>query len=186
MITTKFVVFQQSVFFKIMFIKTETFKIAQSIFLSMVLTIINAGVANAHETEGRSPAAVTTKPVLSLDSVPKKQGDLPVKNTSDNGISSDPGMEKMITQAKQDLVSKFKASLKEIEVIQASYVTWRDSSIGCPEAGMNYLQVLKNGAQIILRVGKKTYHYHSGGNRPLFHCQSPSKIKPMPYEFGEM
>ena len=107
------------------------------------------------------------------------------KKVTDALILSDPGMQKFVTLAKQDLVALLRIHEKKIEVLEARYVTWPDSSIGCPRPGMHYMQALSNGVRIQLGVNGKSYYYHSGGKKPLFRCPNPSPSSPVPYEYGD-
>jgi hypothetical protein len=50
---------------------------------------------------------------------------------------------------------------------------WRDSSLGCPKPGMNYLQVITPGYKIILESQSKRYEYHSDTNRRVVRCDKP-------------
>jgi len=96
-----------------------------------------------------------------------------------------PGLQRLVDLAAEDLAATLNVDVKGIEVVEAQFVTWRDSSAGCPKLGMQYLQVLTNGARIVLRVDGTKYHYHSGGSRPPFYCAKPSSIEPLPYGQGE-
>ena len=78
-----------------------------------------------------------------------------------------------VDQAKADLSGRLGVSAEEVKLVSANEVTWRDSSLGCPQPGMHYAQVLTNGTQIILTAGGKQYHYHSSAKRPPFLCESP-------------
>jgi hypothetical protein len=95
------------------------------------------------------------------------------------------GMQRLVDLAVSDLATKLKVDEHTIEIVEAQIVTWRDSSAGCPQPGMQYLQVLTNGSRIVLRVDEMTYHYHSGGSRAPAHCAKPSKTEPLPYSHGE-
>lgn len=121
---------------------------------------------------------------LRLESIPGKADGL--KSKGNTVIASDPGMKKMISQAQEMLVERLRIKTANIEVVEAQYVTWRDSSIGCPKAGSQYLQAITNGVRIRLRAENRLHNYHSGGNRPLFYCAKPSKNNPLPYEYGEI
>ena len=96
-----------------------------------------------------------------------------------------PGLQRLVDIAKTDLSTNLRIDAGDIETVEAAYVTWRDSSIGCPVAGMQYMQVLTNGARIVLRANGILYHYHSGGNRAPFFCARPSPEGPLPYAPGE-
>lgn len=87
--------------------------------------------------------------------------------------------------ARKDLSGILKVPAEEIEFLSGKFVTWRDASLGCPQPGMAYAQVLSNGSLIKLRAQGKLYQYHSGEKRAPFLCRNPSKNEPLPYEFGE-
>jgi len=57
-------------------------------------------------------------------------------------------------------------------------VEWRDSSLGCPEPGRMYLQVITPGYRIVLRAGGKLYEYHAaqGQNRAIL-CEGGIPVK---------
>lgn len=85
------------------------------------------------------------------------------------------GMESMIEMAKNDLARRLYIPIDEIHLVEARPVVWPDSSLGCPQPGMAYLQVPEDGALIVLQVGNISYKYHNGGNRGLFLCETVSK-----------
>lgn len=81
------------------------------------------------------------------------------------------GMEFLIEKAKTDLAQRLSISISEINLIEAREVVWPDASLGCPQPGMEYAQVLEDGALIVLEAQGATYDYHSGGTRGLFLCE---------------
>jgi hypothetical protein len=83
-----------------------------------------------------------------------------------------------VTQAKQDLAGRLNLSLDEIELVEFAAVIWPDASLGCPQQGMLYAQVLQEGARIVLRAGDTLYAYHSGGARAPFLCENPTPPVP--------
>ena len=109
-----------------------------------------------------------------------------ISQENDEGaIVIGPGLQRLVDLAIPDLATKLKVDESTIELVEAQYVTWRDGSAGCPKPGMQYMQVLTNGARIVLRADGTIYHYHSGGNRPPSYCAKPSSIEPLPYSPGE-
>lgn len=100
-------------------------------------------------------------------------------------IAGDAGMKKMILMAREDLGKRLQVDKDAIEVLEARYVTWRDSSYGCPKPDAQYMQVLSNGARLKLQVNKKVYHYHQGGRRSLFYCDTVSRREPLPAHHGD-
>jgi len=102
-----------------------------------------------------------------------------------SGETPGPGLQRLAAIAKSDLSTKLGIDAEDIDIVEAAYVTWRDSSIGCPRPGMQYMQVLTNGSRILLRANAVLYHYHSGGSRAPFLCAKPSPNEPLPYAPGE-
>ncbi len=83
----------------------------------------------------------------------------------------DPANEALATQAKQDLANRLSVSKDQIDLIEVRSVTWPDGSLGCPQPGMMYTQMVVDGLLIRLRARGNIYEYHSGGSRDPFLCQ---------------
>jgi hypothetical protein len=69
--------------------------------------------------------------------------------------------EEALAKVKADLASRLGVKENEISLVSAVVVTWNDTSLGCPEKGMMYAQVLTPGYRIILEVGGKQYDYRT-------------------------
>lgn len=93
-------------------------------------------------------------------------------------VNPTPEMQKLVDMAVKNLAMSEAIDPSEIEVLQASPVTWPDSSLGCPQPDRGYMQVLTDGSRIVLRVDGRVYNYHSGDNRAPFYCKKPSKAGP--------
>lgn len=141
-------------------------------FTSLAMTML-ACHATGTETENNHG--------LSVESVPQAVSE--GKDMSNANLG--PGAQRLADLAIADMSSRFKIEKEDIKIVRAEYVTWRDSSAGCPRPDMQYLQVLTSGSRIVLKAGDKIYHYHSGGSRPPFYCAKPSPQKPLPYSHGE-
>lgn len=81
---------------------------------------------------------------------------------------SDPTLEKLITDAKQDLMARANVSADAITVVSAQPVEWRDSSLGCPVEGMMYAQVITPGYLIVLEAHGKEYAYHASTTHVMY------------------
>jgi hypothetical protein len=77
----------------------------------------------------------------------------------------------LVQGAIDDLAERLGVERDAVIVVDSRGVTWGDTSMGCPEPGVGYLQVLVDGALAILEVDGRRYHYH-GGN-PLKLCENP-------------
>jgi hypothetical protein len=54
-----------------------------------------------------------------------------------------------------------------LTVTRAEPVTWHDSSLGCPQPGIQYLQVLTPGYQVELHGAQENYLVHVAANRSV-------------------
>jgi hypothetical protein len=84
----------------------------------------------------------------------------------------------LIIQAKEDLAERLGISPNQIALLSFEAVVWPDSSLGCPQPGMRYLQVPMDGALMRLGVDTEMYFYHSGGAQDPFLCEQTSQIIP--------
>lgn len=78
----------------------------------------------------------------------------------------------VVDQAISDLARRVAVTRAEVVVEAAGSVTWSDSSCGCPEPGRAYLQVPVDGVYVRLSAAGRLFHYHGGGQRPLFLCDA--------------
>jgi len=121
----------------------------------------------------RSPhlrlAAVTITAWLALAGCGAGDPPAPVDVPADTPPERPPAMadEKMtlarqVLAAKADLAQRLGVSADQIEVVEATEVTWPDTALGCPEPGMMYAQVLTPGALVVLSYGGNEARYHAG------------------------
>ncbi|HEY3005474.1 MAG TPA: hypothetical protein VGJ44_24220 [Kribbellaceae bacterium] len=74
-----------------------------------------------------------------------------------------------------DLARRLGVGSDAISVVSVEEVTWPDGSLGCPEPGMAYTQMLEDGQRIVLEHGGTSYEYHSGGHGEPFLCEHPGE-----------
>ena len=101
-----------------------------------------------------------------------------MKNITPIPTPSNQSLQKLVTQAKEDLAKRLNIATDQIDLIELQSVVWPDGSLGCPQPGMGYIQVQVDGLLIRLRVGSRVYEYHSGGNRGPFLCEQPAGSAP--------
>ncbi|VVB50779.1 Uncharacterised protein [uncultured archaeon] len=71
----------------------------------------------------------------------------------------------VVDLAKKDLSERLKIPVENIQLFKEEAVEWPDTSLGYPEKGMMYAQVITPGFKIILKAGDKSYEYHSDYKR---------------------
>lgn len=159
-----------------------------------IISVILAGSAFAACANGQVADDVSTPEndtrrldpgLLQVESAPTPATQVGKADESGGKVELGPGMTRLVDMAKADLITRLGADKAQIEVLRAEYVTWPDSSLGCPQPGFQYLQVLSNGSRIQLKVDELVFNYHSGGNRPPSYCTKPGDKEPLPFEAGE-
>lgn len=71
----------------------------------------------------------------------------------------------VVDLAKKDLSERLKIPADDIKLAKEEAIDWPDASIGFPEKGMMYAQVITPGFRIILNAQDKLYEYHSDYKR---------------------
>lgn len=141
---------------------TDWYRITLSGFLVVLLAACSQSQTVSPTLQVETPAATQ----LEKDGTQMPSPTLPAGST---------GMESLIEQAKEDLAQRLSISAGEITLVEAREVVWPDSSLGCPQPGMKYLQVPEDGALILLNAQEMAYEYHTGGSRGLFLCEKQVK-----------
>jgi len=86
--------------------------------------------------------------------------------------SSNSSLQNLVEKAKEDLAQRFSIPVIQINLIEAVEVEWSDSSLGCPQPDMFYLQVIMPGYRIQLESGGNMYEYHSNRDTYVIYCEN--------------
>ena len=89
-----------------------------------------------------------------------------------------------------DAAKRFNVAESAVVLARAEQLTWSDGSLGCPEAGHMYTQMLVAGFRVVAKTsaGELTYHTDSrgsvvscrAGTRPLGMGDDPSAPRTLP------
>ena len=71
------------------------------------------------------------------------------------------GSSTAVRNAIDDLAAQLKLAPDKIQVVSVEEVDWPDTSMGCPQPGMFYAQVIMQGYRIVLAAEGKQVEYHS-------------------------
>ena len=88
------------------------------------------------------------------------------------------GLQVLIEKAKNDLTQRLSVAIDQINLVDATEVVWPDSSLGCPQEGMAYAQVLTPGYLILLEHDSNIYEYHTSSGTHIVTCENPSPPVP--------
>jgi len=136
------------------------------IFLGIVFNVS----CQAQSTGAGAPSEIAT-PLSTSQPVLPTQGDTTQVTTS-VPTPTDAGLQNLIEKAKEDLAQRLSMSVTQINLVEATEAEWSDSSLGCPQPGMDYLQVITPGYLILLEVNAQTYEYHSNRDTYFVYCEN--------------
>lgn len=150
------------------------------IVLGILPLIITAGcgsVTVSDQPESAAPSPSILPPSITPASqTPTVPGE-PAMITPILPTPADPAPRSLIDEAKADLAQRLSLSVDQFALLEAAAVVWPDSSLGCPEEGMAYAQVLTPGYLIRFEAGGREYEYHASRST-VFYCQNPSPPLP--------
>lgn len=109
------------------------------------------------------PVAGAVQPADPVDDAEKDPG-APLVEQPDPKIPR--AMEPFVTEAVADLAARLDVDEATITVVLAEPVVWPDGAIGCPQPGVDYIQVQVEGSRTVLTHGQISYFYHGGGSQP--------------------
>jgi hypothetical protein len=147
------------------------------IFLFVLLALAMTGCGSSQTDVEESPdlplSSPSREPLSTLIPAQPTQGDKPQMNPL-LPTPSAPGLEGLIETAKEDLAQRLSVQTSDIILVEANEVIWPDGSLGCPQPGMMYAQVLTSGYLIKLKYDIRDFEYHAGEDRSLTYCKNPT------------
>ena len=84
------------------------------------------------------------------------------------------GSQASIEKAKENLAQRLSISTSQISLMESKEVFWPDSSLGCPQAGITYDQVLTPGYLIVLEFNDNHFEYHATIHNYVLYCENPT------------
>ncbi len=86
--------------------------------------------------------------------------------------TSPPETEAVVRMAVEDLTQRLSLAPEAIRLVSVGAVEWSDASLGCPQPGMMYAQVITPGYRVVLEAGSKRYEYHTDRAGVAVLCQA--------------
>ncbi len=96
--------------------------------------------------------------------IPEMIGDAPAPEGQPVAIASLPRETRRAVA--DDAARRFNVAASAVVLTRAEQVTWPDGSLGCPDPGMAYTQMLVEGYRLVAKTtaGELVYHADSRGN----------------------
>ena len=154
--------------------------------VALVLFLMLAGCGDADgatppDVPGEAETPATSNPPRTS---PISEAPIPPADSPDGPYPAGrvhPGLVGLVDVAVADLAARLDVDAAAITPVSAVLVTWPDGSAGCPQPGMEYLQVTQEGSLIELGHGGLVYRYHTGGSRTTpFLCDQAATKPPGP------
>jgi hypothetical protein len=82
-----------------------------------------------------------------------------------------PASQRLVMLAREDLAQRLSIEVDQIGLVELKPVEWSDTSLGCPQPGMVYPQVVTPGYRIVLAVAGRRYEYHSDTRHTVVCCE---------------
>lgn len=128
------------------------------------------GAADPTESTGTSEESASPAPGSGLTPAPGSQQpgqSLPPPPGADPAaIVPADVLEKVLT----DAAGRTGVSRASVSAVSARAQTWNDGSLGCPEPGMAYTQVLTEGYQIMVSAAGRTLDYRTSSQGAVKLC----------------
>lgn len=141
-------------------------KIQTVIFVSMMLLLSACGQNGQSATNIPEPTnTIAPSPIITPSSEPQAS---PV-------VPSGSQAEQISDIARAALARELNIGIDQISVVQFEEKEWSDTSLGCPQPGFMYPQVITPGYFIALQVGEASYPVHSDNiPREMIVCTDPA------------
>jgi hypothetical protein len=113
------------------------------------------------------PAEIT-EPISPISPVaPERAPDMSIESD----VEPIPGGEEALAAAVAHLADKTGVPDSDIRLLSMEAVEWSDASLGCPQEGFMYAQVITPGYLIILEAQGQSYEYHSDQAANVVLCE---------------
>ena len=77
------------------------------------------------------------------------------------------GARTIVDLAKENLANRLGIEPEQVSVVSVESVSWPDTSLGNPEPGMMYAQVITPGYLLFLSAQGKRYEYHTSTSHAI-------------------
>jgi hypothetical protein len=82
-----------------------------------------------------------------------------------------PAAAEAVKLAKEDLTKRLGVATEAIRLVSVEAVDWSDASLGCPQPGMMYAQVITPGFLVTIEAEGQQYEYHTDEGRFVVLCE---------------
>jgi hypothetical protein len=136
-----------------------------------VATPSQASPIQPSPTETRAPQPALPTPTSPASPV-RPSASAPAIRSPAQEVTPPPQARSVVRLAEEDLAQRLGLRSDQIQLISVQAVEWSDTSLGCPQPGMMYAQVITPGYRVTLEAGGQTYDYHTNQSDHVVLCQT--------------
>jgi hypothetical protein len=142
---------------------------------ALALAACSAGTASQVDTRRDATPTATTAPTATAPATASATPPAPASPAWTRGSATARGTAMsdypmVVRLAAQSLAAELGTPADQVAVMQVEPRDWPDSSLGCPQPGMGYLQVITPGYRVILAAGGRQYEYHTNNREHFVRC----------------
>jgi len=115
--------------------------------------------------------AGTSVPATSAESQVEEAAVTPKLTPEAGDLEMLPEAEAVVRLAREDLAGRLGLAPEAIELVSIEVVEWSDTSLGCPQPGMMYAQVITPGFRVVLETEGEKYAYHTDREGQVTLCK---------------
>lgn len=141
------------------------------VIIGVAIALLTACASGATPTVTR-PAPPTPTATASATITPPAQGATPGAIASPGTPGTATSWPPIVRQAVAALASEARIPASDIRVVRADPREWPDTSLGCPQPGRVYLDVITPGYLVVLQARGQQYEYHTDQSKMVVRCDN--------------
>lgn len=133
---------------------------------SLALSVAACASGAGSGTTTPSPVPVMPTPAANVSPAPS--------SVPGPGLNPTPDSTAAVEAALNDAATHLGVARDQLRVVQAEPKEWPDSSLGCPQPGQMYSQIVTPGYLIVISAGAKQLEYHTDARSRVILCRESS------------
>ena len=129
--------------------------------------------------DGSQPASVDQRRAVVEQNAPASPQRAPNAEQAAPAAGSGEVPPQLLAIFKDDLARRALVKPDAIKVVSSTEQQWSDGSLGCPQPGQMYMQVIVAGYRVVLQAGSESYDYHSDQRGNFVVCADGRALAPV-------
>jgi hypothetical protein len=140
--------------------------------LVLIVVVWAAGCGVAPTAVAPGDGGVNNTQSQSVETTRVKEATMtPLPTTEPAEVEPPPEAERVVQLAREDLAQRLGLAPDAMRLVSVEAVDWSDASLGCPQPGMMYAQVITPGFRVVLEANGEEYDYHTDRDHSVVLCE---------------